>query len=45
MLQTDGPHDNVLKFKSPLVFSMKDAERLLKTVEEILKEIEEAQKS
>ena len=27
LLQTDGPHNNVLKFKSPMVFSKKDAER------------------
>ena len=27
LLQTDGPHDNVLKFKSPLAFQIDDANR------------------
>jgi len=27
LLQTDGPADNVLKFKSPLCFQQKDADR------------------
>ena len=27
LLQTDGPLDNVLKFKSPLVFNIDDANR------------------
>ena len=36
LLQSDGPHDNVLKFKSPLVFNMDDALRLLNAVDKIL---------
>ena len=32
LLQTDGPHDNVLKFKSPLVFQIDDADRLTVTL-------------
>ena len=27
LLQVDGPHNNVLKFKSPMVFNKKDADR------------------
>lgn len=27
LLQTDGPHDNVLKFKSPLVLQLHDVDR------------------
>jgi 4-aminobutyrate aminotransferase-like enzyme len=27
LLQYDGPHNNVLKFKSPMCFSMEDADR------------------
>lgn len=36
LLQSDGPHDNVLKFKSPLVFSGEHAERLLAALDRIL---------
>lgn len=42
LLQTDGPHDNVLKFKAPLVFSVENAERLLEALGRILREAEEA---
>lgn len=27
LLQTDGPHNNVLKFKSPMCFDKQDADR------------------
>ena len=42
LLQSDGPHDNVLKFKSPLVFSAENAERLLAALDRVLGEAEEA---
>jgi len=40
LLQVDGPHNNVLKFKSPMVFNKKDADRLIRMVDSILAEIE-----
>jgi 4-aminobutyrate aminotransferase-like enzyme len=42
LLQSDGPHDNVLKFKSPLVFSAANAERLLAALDRVLAEAEDA---
>ena len=42
LLQSDGPHDNVLKFKSPLVLSAENAERLLAALDRVLGEAEEA---
>eukprot|EP00095_Tigriopus_kingsejongensis_P000009 maker-scaffold342_size201858-snap-gene-1.16 protein:Tk00009 transcript:maker-scaffold342_size201858-snap-gene-1.16-mRNA-1 annotation:"5-phosphohydroxy-l-lysine phospho-lyase" len=39
LLQSDGPHNNVLKFKSPLVFDQTNADRLITTLEEVLEEI------
>ena len=41
LLQSDGPHDNVLKFKSPLVFSEDNAATLLTALDEIMAEIKE----
>ena len=38
LLSTDGPQDNVLKIKPPLVFSIADADRLTSTLHRILKE-------
>ena len=43
LLQSDGPHDNVLKFKSPLVFSQDNAETLLKALDGVMAEICTAQ--
>ena len=39
----DGPHRNVLKFKSPLVFSHDNAKRLVKELDEVLTNMTEAQ--
>jgi 4-aminobutyrate aminotransferase-like enzyme len=39
LLSTDGPLENVIKFKPPMVFSMADAERLVMTLRETLKEL------
>ena len=38
LLSTDGPDNNVLKFKPPLVFSDGDADRLLMSLESVLKQ-------
>lgn len=38
LLSVDGPQHNVIKIKPPLVFSHPDADRLLATLERILKE-------
>ena len=38
LLSTDGPNDNVIKIKPPLVFEEKDATRLVGALDNILKE-------
>ena len=43
LLSNDGPYRNVLKFKSPLVFSEGDAQELLQTLDRILTEMENAE--
>ncbi len=37
LISTDGPNDNVLKTKPPLCFSRKNAERVVETMDSILK--------
>merc|ERR1711936_1124725 len=39
LLQSDGPHNNVLKLKPPLVFSKRDAKFFVTTLDQILDEI------
>ena len=39
LLQSDGPHNNVLKLKPPLVFDKKDADRFVDTLDQILCDI------
>ena len=39
LLQSDGPHNNVLKFKSPMVFSEENAKQLLSALDETFAEI------
>ena len=39
LLQSDGPHNNVLKFKSPLVFSEENAKTFLETLDKVFEEI------
>ena len=39
LLQSDGPHNNVLKFKSPMVFSEENAKQLLNALDETMAEI------
>ncbi|XP_058269759.1 5-phosphohydroxy-L-lysine phospho-lyase isoform X2 [Hemibagrus wyckioides] len=39
-LSTDGPWENVIKFKPPMCFSMQDAERVTEQIDHILTEIE-----
>ncbi len=38
LVSTDGPDENVLKIKPPLVFTKDDAERLVDTLDRVLKE-------
>lgn len=38
LLSTDGPDDNVLKIKPPLVFTVTDADRLIGALDEVLEE-------
>ena len=39
LLQSDGPYNNVLKFKSPMVFSEENAWQLLTALDETFAEI------
>ena len=38
LMSTDGPYHNVLKIKPPMVFTKEDADRLVNTIELVLKE-------
>merc|ERR1711971_1237600 len=40
LLQSDGPYNNVLKFKSPLAFNMENAKTFLELLDQVLGEIE-----
>jgi 4-aminobutyrate aminotransferase-like enzyme len=40
LLSTDGPLENVIKIKPPLVFSRENADELLAGLDEVLSEIE-----
>ena len=40
LLQSDGPHNNVLKFKSPLAFNLDNAKTFLELLDQVLGEIE-----
>ena len=42
LFSADGPNRNVLKFKSPMVFSLEDVDFLVRTMETIFDEIQEA---
>jgi len=37
-LSTDGPDHNVIKIKSPLVFNKKNADKLVKKLDETMSE-------
>jgi 4-aminobutyrate aminotransferase-like enzyme len=39
LLSTDGPFENVIKFKPPMVFSQGDAERLVMTLHQAFREL------
>ncbi|HEX6965095.1 MAG TPA: hypothetical protein VF166_04780, partial [Gemmatimonadaceae bacterium] len=39
LLSTDGPLHNVIKMKPPLVFDESDADRMVETLDEVLREI------
>ena len=36
LLSTDGPYENVLKIKPPMVFGFKEVDRLVSTMKEVL---------
>jgi len=38
LLSTDGPHDNVLKIKPPMVFTLQDSDRVISCLDRILRE-------
>ena len=42
LLSNDGPHRNVLKFKSPLVFGDKEVTKLLALLDSVFTEMEDA---
>ena len=39
LISTDGPHNNVLKIKPPMVFSRENVQQIIRSLEEILPEI------
>uniref|UniRef100_A0A3B1K380 5-phosphohydroxy-L-lysine phospho-lyase n=1 Tax=Astyanax mexicanus TaxID=7994 RepID=A0A3B1K380_ASTMX len=41
-LSTDGPWENVVKFKPPMCFRMEDAERVTEEIDLVLREIQDA---
>ncbi|KAF2345363.1 hypothetical protein FHG87_023882 [Trinorchestia longiramus] len=43
LLSADGPHRNVLKFKSPLVFGAEEVEELISKLDAVLSELEHTQ--
>lgn len=43
LLSADGPYRNVLKFKSPLVFSVEDAKELVNKLDAIMDEMEQVE--
>ncbi|XP_045137487.1 ethanolamine-phosphate phospho-lyase-like isoform X2 [Portunus trituberculatus] len=43
LLSADGPYRNVLKFKSPLVFSLEDAKELVSKVDSIMEEMKQVE--
>ncbi|ODM95367.1 Ethanolamine-phosphate phospho-lyase [Orchesella cincta] len=42
LLSADGPHRNILKIKPPMVFSQKDADRVVATLDEVLTEMKQS---
>lgn len=40
LISRDGPDSNVLKFKPPMVFTIKDADRLVDTLDMVLGELD-----
>ncbi|XP_066572927.1 5-phosphohydroxy-L-lysine phospho-lyase [Amia ocellicauda] len=43
-MSTDGPGENVIKFKPPMCFSMEDAQLVVEKIDQILTEIKENQR-
>jgi 4-aminobutyrate aminotransferase-like enzyme len=39
---TEGPHDNVLKMRPPMIFSRRDADHLIAVLEETFADVEKA---
>ena len=39
LLSTDGPYENVIKFKPPMVFHQADAERLVSVLDKVISEL------
>lgn len=42
LISRDGPDNNVLKFKPPMVFTSTDVDRLVDTLDRILYELDES---
>ena len=38
LMSTDGPHENVLKIKPPMVFGQEEADFLLETLDKVMRE-------
>ncbi|CAL4157192.1 unnamed protein product, partial [Meganyctiphanes norvegica] len=43
LLSADGPYRNVLKFKSPMVFTIENAKELIKKLDEVMTDMEQAE--
>ena len=42
LLSVDGPNENVIKFKPPMVFSLEDADHLVNILDRIFGEIDDS---
>jgi 4-aminobutyrate aminotransferase-like enzyme len=38
-MSSDGPHENVLKFKPPLYFNLEDAKYLVEQIDKVMLEL------
>lgn len=39
LISTDGPHNNIIKFKPPMVFTKENVDEVVSTLDRVLKEV------
>lgn len=39
MISIDGPHNNIIKFKPPMVFTKENVDEVVSTLDRVLKEV------